>query len=128
VPADDSYDRAKTEARSEKLMTQNVFALVFSCEHAHGREVGGRWRKSTRFLPVGLLTGAQRLYAAAPLGNHVRASYFDETREQVDGLLKTLHYRKIAVIYPDDAVAVGPPNTAAPILWSAHAKDGRRYL
>jgi hypothetical protein len=91
VPADDSYDRAKTEARSEKLMTQKVFALVFSCEHAHGREVGGRWRKSTRFLPVGLLTGAQRLYAAAPLGNHVCASYFDETREQVDGLLKTLH-------------------------------------
>jgi hypothetical protein len=52
---------------------------------------------------VGLLTEAQRLYAAAPLGNHVRASYFDETREQVHGLLKTLHYRKIAVIYPDDA-------------------------
>jgi len=52
---------------------------------------------------VGLPTGAQRLYAAAPAGNHVRASYFDETREQVDGLLKTLHYRKIAVIYPDDA-------------------------
>lgn len=33
----------------------------------------------------------------------MRASYFDETREQVDGLLKTLHYRKIGVIYPDDA-------------------------
>jgi hypothetical protein len=33
----------------------------------------------------------------------VRASYFDETREQVDGPLKTLHYRKIALIYPDDA-------------------------
>jgi hypothetical protein len=33
----------------------------------------------------------------------VRASYCDETREQVEGLLKTLHYRKIGVIYPDDA-------------------------
>jgi branched-chain amino acid transport system substrate-binding protein len=91
-------------------------------------------------------------------------------REQVDGLLKTLHYRKIAVIYPDDAfgeavlqgveaalkangsepaatasyvrqsndsasaiekvraanpdavVVVGPSNTVAPILRSAHAQ------
>jgi branched-chain amino acid transport system substrate-binding protein len=34
----------------------------------------------------------------------VRASYFHETREQVDGLWKTLHYRKIGVIYPEDAL------------------------
>ena len=102
----------------------------------------------------------------------MRACYFDETREQVDGLLKTLHYRKIALIYPHDAfgeavlgaarrgnrakgewrgaggnsfisgqsndsasaiakvnaanpdavVVVGPSNTVAPTLKSAHAK------
>jgi len=34
---------------------------------------------------------------------NVRASYFDETREQVDGLWKTLGYKKIGVIYPEDA-------------------------
>jgi branched-chain amino acid transport system substrate-binding protein len=121
--------------------------------------------------PGGILyRGADALHAAAPLGNHVRASYFDETREQVDGPLKTLHYRKIALIYPDDAfgeavlqgvetalkangaapvetasyarqsndsasaiaqvnaanpdavVVVGPSNTVAPVLKSAHAK------
>jgi branched-chain amino acid transport system substrate-binding protein len=33
----------------------------------------------------------------------VRASYADETQEQIDGLSKTLHFRKIGVIYPDDA-------------------------
>ena len=52
---------------------------------------------------VGLFTGVQTLYTPLRQGNHVRASYFDETREEVDGLLKTLHYRKIAVINPDDA-------------------------
>jgi hypothetical protein len=51
---------------------------------------------------VGLLTGAQRLYAAVPPGNHVRASYFDETREQVDGAAENLALPH-AVIYPDDA-------------------------
>lgn len=53
---------------------------------------------------VGLFTGAQTLYS--PLRRwviNVRASYFDETREQVNGLWDTLHYRRIAVIYPDDA-------------------------
>src|SRR5205814_1406856 len=34
---------------------------------------------------------------------NVRASYAVETRAQIDGLWKTLGYRKIAVIYPDDA-------------------------
>jgi len=53
---------------------------------------------------VGLFTGAQTLYA--PLRHwvvNVRASYFDETREQVNGVWSTLGYRKIGVIYPDDA-------------------------
>jgi len=52
---------------------------------------------------VGLFTGAQTLYS--PLRYwliNVRASYFDETWEQVEGLWNGLHLRKIAVIYPDD--------------------------
>lgn len=45
---------------------------------------------------VGLFTGAQTLYT--PLRHwviNVRASYFDETREQIEGLWNTLHLRKI---------------------------------
>src|SRR5207302_10066013 len=34
---------------------------------------------------------------------NVRASYFDETRAQMDGVRKKLGYKKIGVIYPDDA-------------------------
>jgi ABC-type branched-subunit amino acid transport system substrate-binding protein len=51
-----------------------------------------------------LFTGAQTLYA--PLRHwivNVRASYFDETREQIDGVWDGLGYKKIGVIYPDDA-------------------------
>jgi ABC-type branched-subunit amino acid transport system substrate-binding protein len=55
-------------------------------------------------LPVvGLFTGAQMLYE--PLKRYVvpvRASYGDETREQVDGLWNA-GSRKIAVIYQSDA-------------------------
>jgi ABC-type branched-subunit amino acid transport system substrate-binding protein len=53
---------------------------------------------------IGLFTGAQTL--SVPLRHwiiNVRASYFDETREQVEGLWKTLGYKRIGVIYPDDA-------------------------
>ena len=34
---------------------------------------------------------------------NVRASYATETREQIEGLWSKLGYRKIGVIYPDDA-------------------------
>ena len=127
--------------------------------------------EANRVPLVGLFTGAQTLYT--PLRHwviNVRASYFDETREQIDGLWGTLGYKRIGVIYPEDAfgltvlegvksalkthsaepaavasyprqtaevngaidkvrganpeavVLVGPPNTVAPILKSAHAK------
>jgi len=52
---------------------------------------------------VGLFTGAQTLID--PVHRtifNVRASYFDETRDQVDGLWDQLGVRKIAVLYQDD--------------------------
>jgi len=52
---------------------------------------------------IGLFTGAQMLYE--PLKHYVinvRASYYDETREQVEKLWG-IDRRKIAVIYQDDA-------------------------
>jgi branched-chain amino acid transport system substrate-binding protein len=103
VSADDSYDPAETEACWERLMAQKVFALGFFV----GTPTAVKYvpLAEKRQIPlVGLFTGAQTLYT--PLRHwviNVRASYFDETREQVDGLLKTLHYRKIGVIYADDA-------------------------
>lgn len=102
ISYDDSYDPAKTEACFNRLMEQKVFALAFFV----GTPTAVKYLPlaETNKIPlVGLFTGAQTLYV--PLHHwvvNVRASYFDETREQMDGLWGTLGYKKIGVIYPED--------------------------
>jgi branched-chain amino acid transport system substrate-binding protein len=99
---DDSYDPAKTEGCFNRLMEQKVFALGFFV----GTPTALKYvpmAESNKIPLVGLFTGAQTLYV--PLRHwvvNVRASYFDETREQIDGLWGTLGYKKIGVIYPED--------------------------
>ncbi|HTP68396.1 MAG TPA: ABC transporter substrate-binding protein [Dongiaceae bacterium] len=103
ISADDSYDPAKAQACWDKLMAQKVFAAGFFV----GTPTAVKYvpLADTNDVPlVGLFTGAQTLYA--PLRKwvvNVRASYYDETREQVEGLWNTLHYKRIGVIYPEDA-------------------------
>jgi ABC-type branched-subunit amino acid transport system substrate-binding protein len=102
VSSDDSYDPSKAEACFDKVTSQKVFALAFFV----GTPTAVKYvplAESNKIPLVGLFTGAQTLYQ--PLRHwviNVRASYFDETREQVDGLWK-VGYRKIGVIYPDDS-------------------------
>jgi branched-chain amino acid transport system substrate-binding protein len=101
--SDDSYDPAKAQGCFERLLSRNVFALGFFV----GTPTALKYlplAESNKIPLVGLFTGAQTLYQ--PLRHwvvNVRASYFDETREQIDGMWGALGYRKIAVIYPDDA-------------------------
>jgi branched-chain amino acid transport system substrate-binding protein len=103
ISYDDSYDPNKAQGCWDKLMAQKIFALGFFV----GTPTAVKYvplADSNEVPPIGLFTGAQTLYS--PLRRwiiNVRASYFDETREQVEGLWDTLHYRKIGVIYPDDA-------------------------
>ena len=100
---DDSYDPAKTETCFKQLESQNVFALGFFV----GTPTAVKYlpmAEQAKIPVVGLFTGAQTLYT--PMRHwviNVRASYAIETREQIEGLWKTLGYKKIAVIYPDDA-------------------------
>ena len=102
IAYDDSYDPAKTEACFQHLLNDKVFALGFFV----GTPTAVKYApmaESNKIPLVGLFTGAQTLYV--PLRHwvvNVRASYFDETREQIDGLWNTLGYKKIGVIYPDD--------------------------
>src|SRR5260370_20011201 len=85
-------------------MEQKVFALAFFV----GTPTAVKYipmADSNKIPLVGLFTGAQTLYM--PLRHwvvNVRASYFDETREQIDGIWGALGYKKIGVIYPEDAV------------------------
>ena len=103
VASDDSYDPVKAEECFRHLQNQNVFAMGFFV----GTPTGLKYvplAESNKIPLVGLFTGAPALYT--PFRHwviNVRAGYADETKEQIDGLWNKLGYKKIAVIYPDDA-------------------------
>ncbi len=103
IAYDDSYDPAKTKACFEKLVADKVFALGFFV----GTPTAVRYlplAEENKIPLVGLFTGAETLYSPSRRWVvNVRASYYDETREQIDGLWNGLGYKKIGVIYPDDA-------------------------
>ncbi len=103
IAHDDSYDPDKAPTCFRGLLDERVFAMGFfvgtptAVKHVPLAD-------SNKIPIVGLFTGAQIL--SVPLHRYiinVRASYYDETREQVDGLWNTLGYRKVGVIYPQDA-------------------------
>jgi branched-chain amino acid transport system substrate-binding protein len=103
VAYDDSYDPDKTQDCFNRLMADKVFALGFFV----GTPTAMKYlplAEQNKIPLIGLFTGAQTLYT--PFRHwivNVRASYFDETREQIDGVWNSLGFHKIGVIYPDDA-------------------------
>ncbi len=129
---DDSYDPAKTEACFNRLMEQKVFAFGFFV----GTPTAVKYipmAESNKIPVIGLFTGAQTLYS--PLRHwvvNVRSSYFDETREQIDGMWGTLGYKKIGVIYPEDAFGAAvlegvkaalKPHSAEPIAVASYQRQ-----
>jgi len=99
---DDGYDPDKAPACFKRMTREGVFALGFFVGTPTAK-VYVPMAQQEKIPVVGLFTGAQMLYE--PLKHYiinVRASYYDETREQVDKLWEAgLH--KIGVIYQDDA-------------------------
>ena len=98
---DDSYDPEKAPACFKRMTKEGVFALGFFVGTPTAK-VYVPLAQEEKIPVVGLFTGAQMLYE--PLKHeviNVRASYYDETREQVDKLWE-LNVRKIGVIYQDD--------------------------
>ena len=99
---DDSYDPEKTQACFNRLMKEDVFAAGFFV----GTPTAAKYvpmAEEHKLPVVGLFTGAQLLYS--PLKHwviNVRASYYDETREMIDGL-DEIGLKKVGVIYQDDA-------------------------
>ena len=98
---DDGYDPEKTSACFASLKREDVFAGGFFV----GTPTAAKYvplAEGERMPVVGLFTGAQFLYE--PVKHEIfnlRASYNDETREQVDNLWKS-GARRIGVIYQDD--------------------------
>jgi len=99
---DDSYDPEKAPACFKRMIKEGVFALGFFVGTPTAK-VYVPLAQEEKIPVVGLFTGAQMLYE--PLKHYVinvRASYFDETREQVDKLW-SVNIQKIGVLYQDDA-------------------------
>lgn len=103
VTANDGYDPDKVPGCFDRLMKDDVFAGAFFV----GTPTAVKYlplAEASKFPILGFFTGAQILYE--PPKHYifnVRASYFDETREQVDNLWQSLGFNKIAVLYQDDA-------------------------
>ena len=102
VSHDDGYDAEKAAPCFNQLRKDDVFTAAFFV----GTPTAAKYlplAESEKMPIVGLFTGAPFLYQ--PVKHYVfglRASYNDETREQVDNLWKSgIH--KIGVIYQDDA-------------------------
>jgi branched-chain amino acid transport system substrate-binding protein len=98
---DDGYDPDKAPACFQRMMKEGVFALGFFVGTPTAK-VYIPLAQEGKIPVVGLFSGAQMLYE--PLKHYiinVRASYYDETREQVDKLWDA-NLRKIGVIYQDD--------------------------
>lgn len=98
---DDSYDPDRAPACFKRMTKEGVFALGFFVGTPTAK-VYVPLAQEEKIPVVGLFTGAQLLYE--PLKHeiiNVRASYYDETREQVDKLWEA-NIRKIGVIYQDD--------------------------
>jgi branched-chain amino acid transport system substrate-binding protein len=99
---DDGYDPEKAPACFKRMIKEDVFALGFFVGTPTAK-VYVPLAQEEKIPVVGLFTGAQMLYE--PLKHYivnVRASYYDETREQVDRLWD-INLRKIGVIYQNDA-------------------------
>ncbi len=98
---DDSYDPDRAPACFKRMLKEGVFALGFFVGTPTAK-VYVPMAQEEKIPVVGLFTGAQMLYE--PLKHeviNVRASYYDETREQVDKLWEQ-NVHKIGVIYQDD--------------------------
>lgn len=98
---DDGYDPDRAPACFKRMTKEGVFALGFFVGTPTAK-VYVPLAEEEKIPVVGLFTGAQLLFE--PLKHeviNVRASYYDETREQVDKLWEA-NVRKIAVIYQDD--------------------------
>jgi len=99
---DDGYEADRAAPCWDSLEKAGVFATAFFV----GTPTGVKYiplAEASHTPLVGLFTGAQALIE--PVHHNIfniRASYFDETRVQVDGLWEQLGMRKIAVLYQND--------------------------
>ena len=103
VSYDDGYEPERAAECFNRLRKDGVFAAAFFV----GTPTAAKYvplMEAEKLPLVGLFTGAPFLYE--PVKRYVinvRASYDDESRHLVDNLWNEVGFRKIGVIYQDDA-------------------------
>src|SRR6266702_3916404 len=104
VSRNDGYEPDKTIACVNQLIQQDkVFAMGFFVGTPTGAKVVPM-AEAHKVPAIGFFTGAEIL--RTPVRRHVihvRASYYDEARAQVDNLVNGLGMKKIAAFYQEDA-------------------------
>lgn len=99
---DDGYEPAKAEQCFSRLVKERVFAAGFFVGTPTAAKYVPR-AEDERIPLIGIFSGAQLIYV--PLKHYVfnvRASYFDETHEQVDNLWNVMGMHRIGVLYQED--------------------------
>ena len=104
VSLNDGYEPDKAIACVNQLIQQDkVFAMAFFVGTPTGAKVVPM-AVAHKVPAIGFFTGAEIL--RTPVKSHVfhvRASYYDETRAQIDNLAGKLGMKRIAVFYQEDA-------------------------
>ena len=107
VSRNDGYEPDKTIACVNQLIQEDkVFAMGFFVGTPTGAKVVPM-AEAHKVPAVGFFTGAEIL--RTPVRHHVihvRASYYDEARAQVDNLVGTLGISRVAVFYQEDAFGI----------------------
>lgn len=103
----DGYEPVKAIACVNQLIKQDkVFAMGFFVGTPTGAKVVPM-AEAHKVPAIGFFTGAEILRTPVKRNViHVRASYYDEARAQIDILVGTLGMKRIAVFYQEDAFGV----------------------
>ena len=103
VTRDDGYEPTKSIEATKALIAQNVFALIGPVGTPTSM-AALTLVKEAQIPFIGPFTGTEALRNPyQPLVVNVRASYFQETEVMVERLTKDRGFKKIAILYQDDA-------------------------
>jgi branched-chain amino acid transport system substrate-binding protein len=107
VSRNDGYEPDKAIACVNQLIqADKVFAMGFFVGTPTGAKVVAM-AEAHKVPAVGFFTGAEILRVPVRRNViHVRASYYDEARAQVDNLVGTLGMSRVAVFYQEDAFGI----------------------
>lgn len=107
VSRNDGYEPDKAIACVNQLIqVDKVFAMGFFVGTPTGAKVVPM-AEAHKVPAVGFFTGAEILRVPVRRNViHVRASYYDEARAQVDNLVGTLGMSRVAVFYQEDAFGI----------------------